>query len=451
MTLTLQPRLRSPPPPNGADAAWNMVNQLLVLNHEKHHVYFHSVREVLMHNHLAHHALTLFSLGANAENIRSHFENHATYQKDKGTADVFLVYTISDFTTFKRHLGDPNQYHNFLEFFRLQFKNHGYKPAVNKLVFSGDDWSTEIFSRLVTGFIHPLIQAGFGLEFDLPFLVCEGLAMGCTQNDPDVALALLEVEECASRRPDHLSLVDILDLCAANKKLIDCLGNDPFHLMDYQGILSDSTREQVLDYASRYLVLEHEVEMRSAELCNATAYILAGAQRRGKEPRADFFLLHPTNCSVIMDSIVKKDWIGRPGKARLLSWFGRYTIMLYIGMGCPQLDLTHIRNYTPRKGPGGWIDAIERSLNYRDDGHGCKIIRALIHAQNVSCGFDDRPDFRMKKDDFAKAATALVESWLPNDQVQRAGHNTTEAWIRFAGFDQAWDAVPDLLPVQEQN
>ncbi|KAF6831785.1 HypA protein [Colletotrichum plurivorum] len=222
--------------------------------------------------------------------------------------------------------------------------------------------------------MHPLIHTGFGLEFDLPFLVCEGLAMACTQNDDEVATAMLEIEGRASRREDRSSLAEILDACAADEELIDSLREDPFHIFDSEGLFGTS-KAKLVEYASRYTVLETEVELRSAELCNATSYLLVGAQRLGKEPRADFFLLHATNCSILVDFIVQKDWIGRQGKTRLLSWFGRISIMMHIAMGCPKLDLTVVRTYKPRKMSGGWADVIDRSLNYADDGHGCKIIR----------------------------------------------------------------------------
>ncbi|KAF6831784.1 HypA protein [Colletotrichum plurivorum] len=151
MNLTLQPKLRQPPPLGTADPAWDTVKELLQLNHDKFDIYFRSVDNVLLHNHLAHQVLTLYSLGAPAETIRSHFKTHAIYQKGKGLEDVLLVHKMSNLEDFKRFLGHPDQYHNYLELFRLRFKWLGYKDAVNRLLFSADEWSTEIFSRMVTG------------------------------------------------------------------------------------------------------------------------------------------------------------------------------------------------------------------------------------------------------------------------------------------------------------
>jgi hypothetical protein len=176
-----------------------------------------------------------------------------------------------------------------------------------------------------------------------------------------------------------------------------------------------------------------------------TAYILAGAQRQGKEPRMDFFLMHLTNTSILTDAAAHKNWIRSEGRARLLSWLGRMSVILYAVMGSPKLDLDVIRTFKPRQGHGGWQDAIKRGREYNDDGHGCKMVRAILHAANVSRPYEGQPGFRMVGSDFEKAAIAVVESFLPNDQVARAGPDQNEAWIRMAGFDSAWEKVPDLI------
>ena len=43
-------------------------------------------------------------------------------------------------------------------------------------------WSGDLFARVIGGAFHPLIHIGYGLEFDIPGIVAEGLAMGaCTE------------------------------------------------------------------------------------------------------------------------------------------------------------------------------------------------------------------------------------------------------------------------------
>lgn len=310
------------------------------------------------------------------------------------------------------------------------------------------------------GFIHPLIQLGFGIEFDLPFLSCEALAMACTQFDEDVFPLLLRADDLAKTREDHQSLVEITDICAADQDLLDAAMMHPLEFMSIKGPVGTQP-EKMLEYASRYSVHEDEIAFRSAELCNATcksrecgiirtiadkclpAFMMAGAQRPNKEPRMDFFLLHLTNCSILTDAIVNKDWIPLKAKAKLLSWFGRLAVMLYIVVRSPKLDITPIRNYKLQKGNGSWQDAVERAIAFNDDGHGCKIIRALLHAEKVSKPYQGRPEFRMEGSDFEKAAVATVDSF-PSSEVVRAGFDQEEAWIRHAGFEKAWEAVPSL-------
>lgn len=102
-------------------------------------------------NHLAHHALTLYSLGGTAESIREHFVNHEDYQTEIRPANVQIIDALSDFASLQRHLGDPDKYADFLAYFTREMKKDGYERSVNRLLFSSDSYATEIFSRMVTG------------------------------------------------------------------------------------------------------------------------------------------------------------------------------------------------------------------------------------------------------------------------------------------------------------
>ena len=125
------------------------------------------------------------------------------------------------------------------------------------------------------GVLHPLIQTGFEIEFELSFLVCEGMAMACTQPDEYGIQVLKEAEELSHHRNDHLTLVEILDLCNADKALCSAaiLPLD-FNLLGRGGILG-TMKDKILEYASRFMVTDTDMELRSAELCNATCEFLA--------------------------------------------------------------------------------------------------------------------------------------------------------------------------------
>lgn len=435
---------RLQPPENGSTPK-EMAIQLLDYNHETYHVFFSLTNGVLLHNHLAHHILTLYALGASPDQIRWHFRNNESYQRKRPAASDAIIDKLADPTVFAKCLGNELHYSSFLQFFTQHFELHGYEESVKSLLFDGTELANLIFSRLFTGFIHPLIQLGFGIEFDRQDLMVEALVMACTQNDPQVADFLLEVERKSEGIKDTASLVELLDLCATNEELLKNTTTNMFHLLDEEGILGRA-RDKLLGYASRFVVAPEECHVRSAELCNATGYILTGAQRSGKPPRMDFFLMHATNVSVMIDAAIHKEWMTPQSSARLLTWFGRFCVVLYVVVGAPKLDLKHIRELKPADGAGGWEKALKCAIEYPDDGHGCKMVRALAHAEVVSRPYEGRPEFRMKGKDFEQGATAVVESFLDPEVVERAGPDQFEAWVRLAGFDSAWEKIPDLPP-----
>jgi hypothetical protein len=124
------------------------------------------------------------------------------------------------------------------------------------------------------GVLHPLIQTGFGIEFELPLLACEGMAMACSQSDEYGTQILKKAEQLSRGRDDSLTLVEILDLCNADSDLVNA-ATPPANseLLGRTGILG-TMKHKILDYASRFAVEESEIELRSAELCNATGECL---------------------------------------------------------------------------------------------------------------------------------------------------------------------------------
>jgi len=41
----------------------------------------------------------------------------------------------------------------------------------------------EIFPRFLAGVFHNIIHVGYGVEFNIPLLVAEGIAMSCTHDN----------------------------------------------------------------------------------------------------------------------------------------------------------------------------------------------------------------------------------------------------------------------------
>jgi hypothetical protein len=104
---------------------------------------------------------------------------------------------------------------------------------------------------------------------------------------------------------------------------------------------------------------------------------------------------------------------------------------MYASRKSPEIHLDEIRNYKPKQ-PSGWDKVIERVRGLEEDGHAAKLIRALAHGQEACALYEDKPEFRLKKDDWLQLAHMAIDS------VQAEGPN----WVRSAGFDEAWESVP---------
>lgn len=156
----------------------------------------------------------------------------------------------------------------------------------------------------------------------------------------------------------------------------------------------------------------------------------------------DFFLMHPMNMAIFFGVFASLPWISKAAKARLLTYAGRFSLILYIDMGAPELDLSIIRNYQSARVDGTWKDSIQRSISHPDDGHACKMMRAVLYAAQATKPYEDRVEFQLKGNDFEKFAAAIVDSLNPKGG--KAGPYEDESWIRGAGFDDVWDTVPSI-------
>lgn len=96
-----------------------------------------------------------------------------------------------------------------------------------------------------------------------------------------------------------------------------------------------------------------------------------------------------------------------------------------------------------------WDGIVTRVLHLDDDGHAAKLVRALAHAENICAAYSmNDPLFRIKGDMWLQLGhmgkLPQDHSWdwltifLAIDSVEGA-ENTGGAWVRSAGFPQAWE------------
>jgi len=110
--------------------------------------------------------------------------------------------------------------------------------------------------------------------------------------------------------------------------------------------------------------------------------------------------------------------------------------------------LNEIMSYMPkRKEVSDWNAMFDRANSINDDGHACKLVRALAHGERICKSWEDSEKFRIKgamwlqlgnmgmKSSCNPLCVYLNQVRLAIDSVEDSG----ELWVRSAGFDEAWE------------
>ena len=68
----------------------------------------------------------------------------------------------------------------------------------------------------------------------------------------------------------------------------------------------------------------------------------------------------------------------------------------YASRGSPPLLLEEITNYVPKHSPSDWNAVFHRARALKDDGHACKLVRALAHGESVCAPYEGNAGFRIQ-------------------------------------------------------
>ena len=411
--------------------ACDIASKLLTQNHEKNHMYFNDDG---FHNHIAHHLLTLVALGATPEQIQRGFDVNDSYQMRAKPLNQRNVQDMSDRDTFKKFLGKQQYFHDFLAYFTAEIDKKGWQSTLREHLFAGDEHSETLLKRMFAGFYHPIIHLGFGVEFEQPAIIAEALAQAAT-HDVWIAKFIDPVEAAAKSATQSKSLVQLIHEARKNEKLAKSADwGDGNKVRD--GVLGRAAKEMV-ELAAQWRVKPEELDMKTAEMMNAAFYFTGGAQRRGKVNKIDFYFMHCTNASVFFPVFAKADWLKDEEKCRLLEMKGRIDLAMYVSRRTPEILLDEINNYKPKRPNDGWSEIIKRIDGFEDDGHASKLIRAMAKGEEVSKPYANEPDdvFPMKGGIWLQLAHLAIDSVEAN--------SPPSLWVRSAGFDQAWEKVPD--------
>lgn len=405
--------------------------ELLQKDMESHHVFFNNDG---FHNHVSHQILALFGTGASAELLARGYVENENYQRPlMKPHDNELIEELRDWDKAKKRLAKEQYYSDWLMFFQHEIERLGWQKTLAEYMFKGDERSQDMMVRMYAGFLHPLIQLMYGMEWDQPAIVAMALAQACVHSDDLRKFLVTADAEAQSASTPMPRIADMLEAAARNETLkASPRLSDGNKIRD--GVLARAW-DEAIHAASQVKIQPEELPERTAEMFNTAIYeATAAALRPGKDPKYEFFLMHHVNVAPIFLTFNKQDWISTEHKVRLLEWKIRMDIVQYVARGCPQLSVDKIADYVPKdKDAKPATDLLPRMHGFVDDGHAIKLWRAVFVGKAASAPYEDRDWLRIKGGLWDQVGRIIV------DAVEAPG----PTWVRNAGFEEAWKDVSD--------
>jgi hypothetical protein len=386
------------------------VLDLIERNHEEYDVFFANN----LHNHFPHTLLSIYALGADDKRLDKEWDAE-TYRRPLAKQREYKL----DETNWTACIGDSSYYPNYLSFFEGQIKEHGVIPTLIKY-----GWSKELFGNLLAGVGHPLIHIGFGIEFDLPGVVAEGLAEACGQNNKLTAPLLTRVDE---------------RLCGESRSMIELLQaiyRDP----SLDGIITHSDEDKaqkVVNAASdtikRYMDLwllpvdEASVAKSMEDLYIGAMYLYATtafgphATRDSKEQttldpnsvKLDFFLLHILTSALAVRVLLPHLSVAQAGV--LMKSHLSTALLYYIARGRPPMRPDLLAMYMPStreiRELNSWSE-VKKLTPQSFDLHVPKVVRTLLIGYENYAKSNAQTSHNEKESLWFKAAVLTLDYWL---------------------------------------
>ncbi|KAL1714587.1 hypothetical protein EV715DRAFT_276465 [Schizophyllum commune] len=460
--------------PGVSPAAAKATQENLLADYEKHHCYFNNKG---FHNHLSHHLLSAYDLGASASLLKDIYEVESASQRPivQGAKDKIPQLTKENWTS---ALGQEEAYVAYLKFFGEQIAEHGAQPTIERYIFSpaanGND--TVMLARFVSGLLHPWIQTGFGVEFKQDYLTAMGLALTAV-HVPDYPVGYLA--DLPSGDPSVIftskpsaSLNDLfVDLYASDVLQPGPYNKDPTYAATLQRIdkfFADPVRSRaILDLGNRWTfppvedtaAFAADLEHKMKEIIVQGTLLLAGTGLRrdaqGRPPLVDFHLMHLVTAGTFIRPLLA---VAREPvfQARLLHLLMRMMLMTTILRGRPRPDIEALyarpatldyeqdkllggprsdangalkgsNSSSTRHTPGGWSTIIDNAIHHPEP-HVSKVARSLYYGAQLYETEDDLGVVGVDGTLFLRAATVML------DGLGWWGLGWDEAWADSKGY-----------------
>ncbi|TVY90767.1 Questin oxidase [Lachnellula willkommii] len=384
------------------------VSELLQENHDKHHIFSSHVG---FHNHIAHHLLTLYGVGAPASIIEQRYAENASHQRPVQVNDEVAVEDLHSPEAFTKCLGKGEYYHSFLIFFQTEMELNGWENVVIEYLFAGSETSVDLLQRLYGA--EALAQAACHDKWTGEFLLAAGKAAN------------------ANPTSSPKTFVQLLDEIREDKKLSTAAEWDDGNKIR-DGILVRAPKE-MMNYATQWVVTPENLEQKTAEMINSSIYFTAAAQHPPKQVKFDFYFMHCVNSSIFFQTFNELSWISTADKVRLLQWKGYLDLAMYASRRSPPLLLEEISTYVPaklEKGDGEWPGIFQRLWVLKDDGHAIKLGRAVRNGELTAEKYGDVEWAKIRGFMWEKIGNMVIDS-VEDEGVTLLG-------ARSVGFDEAW-------------
>lgn len=414
-------------------------NRLLQKNHDESHITW---RDYAGHNHTVHNVLTRLAIGAGANDLEAAYDDTESNRRPIPPVDEDVIRELGTEDGFYRHLANGPDYTNYLVFFEREIERKGWREVIQEYCFGRTRNADTLLARMFEGAFHPIIHLGFGVEFEQPSIVAEGLAQGATEYNLGIDIFFLRAEEYARKAgPVHAQprpLVELYHEARENDTISHAARWEDFQWKMKNGVLGRAAHE-IAGLAAQFRAEPATLERRMAEMLSCCAYPAGAAQRPGKARRIDFFFMHCVTSSIFLTVLVRQPWIRIEDRVRLVEWKARLDLVWYAACGTPELRLADVEGY--KAGPSAgwtWEKMFDVLKGMHDDGHVSKFARALKNGEDVSRPFEGG--------EHASALPIKGDIWL---NLARMGYDITldvpdeDKWPGWLGFDIPWKNVPD--------
>ncbi|KAK6509752.1 hypothetical protein TWF481_004482 [Arthrobotrys musiformis] len=436
------------PPDSGAtlrkptEESTRKASDLLQQNHDNFHIFFDF--EDRLHNHVAHHLLSIYALGATPEELQFAYDTNSKSQLPIGDKKTPVLQDISNSDDWEKYLAVAENYATFLQYFQNSIGEIGWQETIKKHIFSEKAVKDGMPERLVAGFLHPWIHLGYGIEFEQPAIIAEGLAQTAVHDDwPGRYLkaCMAAATAASSKNKEYgngVTVTSLFNKAHGSEKLRKSTKwSDP---QKNKAVYANAFEEMVALASEWYIAptaSDDAIARAAAELTSAAAFICSATPRLDKKVKFDFFLMHTVTSSVFLGVWVRQKWLGNAEKSVLINYFSWMVVNMYVSRGCADINFDQVKSYRPKEKNNQWEDIAARVTRLKDDGHVSKTVRALANAERVSQSYTSTEGFEVGTGEYLKIAEMAVDA----AEDLKEGNGDEPLWVRSAGHPEAWAKV----------